>query len=126
MPERNPFSLSDNGQSIGKPEINIVASNNSTLVRLSGRIDMDFSPVLRDCLHAALQAPYLERVTVDLSAITHIDSSGIATLIEALKIARGHKIELRLQGLQPGLLHLLEWTGILVLFDGASGTITHA
>lgn len=119
------LSLSDNSQRIGKPEIDLVASKNGTLVRLSGRIDIEFSPVLRNKLHSALQAPYPKKVSIDLSAATHIDSSGIATLIEALKIARGHNIELSLQGLQPGLLHLLESAGILALFDGATGRATH-
>jgi len=54
-----------------------------------------------------------------LSAVTHIDTSGIATLIEALKIARGNKTELRLQGLHDQLLRLFECTGMLSLFNGS-------
>jgi len=54
-----------------------------------------------------------------LSAVTHIDSSGVATLIEALKIARGNKAKLRLQGLHDRLLRLFESTGILALFNGS-------
>ena len=46
-----------------------------------------------------LQPPSAKIASVDLSGITHIDSSGLATLIEALKIAQGNKTELRLQGL---------------------------
>ena len=57
-------------------------------------------------------------MNVDLSGVTYIDSSGVATLIEALKIARGNKTELRLQGLDEGLYRLFESTRILSLFDG--------
>jgi STAS domain len=71
--------VSDNLDSIGKAQINIVASNDSTLAYLSGRIDIDSSPAIRDRLLALLQSPCPELVCVDLSAVTHFDSSGVAT-----------------------------------------------
>jgi anti-sigma B factor antagonist len=110
--------VSDNLDSIGKAHINIVASNDSALAYLSGRIDIDSSPAVCDGLIGMLQPPSAKIVSVDLSGVTHIDSSGIATLIEALKIARGNKTELRLQGLDEGLYRLFESTRILSLFDG--------
>jgi len=107
-------------ESIDKREIKVVAGKDGALVYLKGRMDIDFSPVLRDRILALLQAPCPKIVCVDLSAVTHIDSSGIATLIEALKIAGGHKTELRLQGLHDRLLRLFESTGILSLFNGSA------
>jgi anti-sigma B factor antagonist len=106
-------------EAAGKPEINIVAEKDGTLVTLCGRIDMDSSPVLRDRLLALLHTLYSKKVNIDLSAVTHIDSSGVATLIEALRTARSHKTELRLQGLQDRLLRLFELTGLLPLFNGS-------
>jgi anti-sigma B factor antagonist len=64
-----------------------------------------------------LQRENPDALTVDLSEVPYIDSSGIATLIEALKIARNHETTLRLAGLQQRLLHLLEVTGVLSLFE---------
>lgn len=116
---KNGSFVSDNLDSIVKAQINIVASNNSTLAYLSGRIDIDSSPAIRDRLLALLQSPCPKLLCVDLSDVTHFDSSGIATLIEALKIARAKKTLLRLQGLQGGLLQLFESTRILSLFDGS-------
>jgi len=107
-------------ESIDKREIKVVAGKDGALVHLKGRMDIDFSPVLRDRLLVLLQAPRPKTVCIDLSAVTHIDSSGIATLIEVLKIARGHNTELRLQGLHDRLLRLFESTGILSLFNGSS------
>jgi anti-sigma B factor antagonist len=107
-------------ENIDKQEINVVVGEGGTLVYLHGRIDIDFSPVLRNRLLVLLQAPRPKIVCIDLSAVTHIDSSGIATLIEVLKIARGHNTELRLQGLHGRLLRLFESTGILSLFDGSA------
>ena len=108
---------SDDSESIDKAEINIVASEDGALACLYGRIDIDSSPALRGRLLALLQAPHPKIVSIDLSAVTHIDSSGVATLIEALKIARGNKTELRLQGLHDRLLRLFDATGILSLFN---------
>jgi anti-sigma B factor antagonist len=115
---RQGDEVSDNLDSIGKAHINIVASNDGTLAYLSGRFDIDSSPAVRDGLLAMLQPSPAKIVSVDLSGVTHIDSSGVATLIEALKIARGNKTELRLQGLDKGLYRLFESTRILSLFDG--------
>jgi anti-sigma B factor antagonist len=102
---------------IDKPEIDIVLTGNGALASLKGRIDIDSSPALRDRLLALLHAPHPETVSIDLSCVTHIDSSGVATLIEALKIARDCKTELRLQGLHDRLHRLFEATGILALFN---------
>jgi anti-sigma B factor antagonist len=115
--ERNDSVPSDDSESIDKAEINIVASEDGALACLYGRIDIDSSPALRGRLLALLQAPHPKIVSIDLSAVTHIDSSGVATLIEALKIARGNKTELRLQGLHDRLLRLFDATGILSLFN---------
>ncbi|MBZ5573592.1 MAG: STAS domain-containing protein [Acidobacteriia bacterium] len=102
---------------VDKPEIDIVDTENGALVSLKGRVDIDSSPAVRDQLIALLHAPHPSTVSIDLSGVTHIDSSGVATLIEALKIARNCKTELRLQGLHDRLHRLFEATGILSLFN---------
>lgn len=110
--------MNDDTESIDKGEINVVASEGGAHVYLKGHIDIDFAPLLRNRLLVLLQAPRPKTVCIDLSAVTHIDSSGIATLIEVLTIARGHHTEVRLQGLHGRLFRLFESTDILSLFDG--------
>ena len=68
-------------------------------------------------LIAILRAPHPATVNIDLSGVIHIDSSGVATLIEALKFARTCETDLRLQGLHDRLHRLFEATGILSLFN---------
>jgi anti-sigma B factor antagonist len=102
-----------------------ITANHGTegaLVRLHGRLNIDSSPALRDRLHAMLQGDHPEALTVDLTETTYVDCSGIATLIEALKIARNHQTTLRLQGLHDRLLHLFTVTGVLSLFQANPGT----
>jgi anti-sigma B factor antagonist len=103
--------------SIDNTGMNVVMSTDGTVASLCGRIDIDSSPAVRDALLALLNARHPSAVTIDLSAVTHIDSSGVATLIEALKVARAQKTEMRLHGLEDRLLRFFDITGILSLFN---------
>jgi anti-sigma B factor antagonist len=88
------------------------------LVRLNGRIDVDSSPDLRDCLSTILSDdPPPHVITVDLADVSYIETSGIATLVEALRIARHRQITFCLQGLGGSVLRLFEVTGLLSLFE---------
>jgi anti-sigma B factor antagonist len=121
MCRKGPDSvLSDNSQGTEKSDINIVLGKETTVAFLYGRIDIDSSPALRSRLLGVFEVPHPKTVSIDLSAVTHIDSSGIATLIEALRIARAHQTELRLEGLQDRLVRLFEFTGLLSLFNGST------
>ena len=98
-------------------EITVMQTENGVLVRLNGRIDVNSSPDLRDRLLAILSdEPSPRSITVDLAGVSYIETSGIATLIEALKIARHHQTTLCLQGLSGTVLRLFEVTGVLALF----------
>jgi len=100
----------------------VVTSEGGALVCLHGRIDIDSAPALRERLLALLHSPHPNVVSIDLSAVNHLDGSGVATLIDVLRTARASKTELRLRGLHNQLLRLFEATGILSLFNGSSRT----
>ncbi len=102
--------------------ITVDHSGMEVIVRLNGRIDVDSSPDIRDCLLAILSGKQsLHEVTVDLSDVNHIEASGIATLVEGLKIAGPRQIRLHLQGLHGSALRLFEVTGLLPLFETIHG-----
>jgi len=104
-------------------EISVDQVGKDAVVRLSGRVDVDSSPDLRDRLRALLSERALPQIIiVNLAGVPYIETSGIATLIEALRIARHQQINFRLQGLSGAVLRLFEVTGVLALFDtGNSG-----
>lgn len=112
--------LSNHTESMDTTGMDLVVRGTSALAYLHGRIDIDSSPALRERLLALLNASHPNTLTIDLSAVIHIDSSGVATLIEALKVARAQKTEMRLQGLEDRLLRLFDITGILALFNESS------
>jgi anti-anti-sigma factor len=91
------------------------------VVRLSGRVDVDSSPDLRDRLRTLLSEEALpQTIIVDLAGVPYIETSGIATLIEALRVARHHHISFRLQGLSGAVLRLFQVTGVLALFEASN------
>jgi anti-sigma B factor antagonist len=91
------------------------------MVTLSGRVDVDSSPDLRDRLRILLSEEALpQTIIVDLAGVSYIETSGIATLIEALRIARHRQTHFRLQGLSGAVLRLFEVTGVLALFESSN------
>ena len=113
--KRIPFASS------GSISITVDHRGSDALVRLNGRIDVDSSPDLRDRLSAILSDEPLPRaIIVDLTGVPYIETSGIATLIEAFKIARHRQMTFCLQGLSGSVLRLFEVTGILALFEASN------
>ena len=100
--------------------ITVVQNDDEVFVRLNGRTTVDSSPDLRDRLLELLaEKPSPRVLTVDLTGVTYIEASGIATLVEALRIARHHQTTLCLQGLGGSVLRLFEVTGMLALFEAS-------
>jgi anti-sigma B factor antagonist len=102
-------------------EISVDQVEKDATVGLSGRVDVDSSPDLRDRLRTLLsEEPLPETIIVDLASVSYIETSGVATLIEALRIARHHQTNFRLQGLSGAVLRLFQVTGVLALFEASS------
>lgn len=103
-------------------QIAVTQGDNATILSVSGRVSVDSSPMLRNRLLAVLRSETRPAVVVDLTKSPSVDCSGIATLVEALKIARNNNVALRLTGLQGRLKSLFEVTGVLSLFEASSHT----
>ena len=101
-------------------EITVEDSEKEVVVRLSGLINVDSSPDLRERLMVILKQPLPPAVTVDLTGVLYIETSGIATLIEALRIARHYQTIFCLRGLGGPVLRLFEVTGVLALFEASN------
>jgi anti-sigma B factor antagonist len=73
----------------------------------TGDVDLYSSPLLRDALLAEIKADG-PSVLVNMSGVTYIDSSGIATLVERLQLSRQTKTRFGLFGLRPNARSVLE------------------
>jgi len=71
---------------------------------------------MREKLGAALKL-MPRALTVDLSRVTSIDMSGVATLVEATRRARRQDTRLMIEGLQGQPAYLLKATQMDQLFD---------
>ena len=69
-----------------------------TIVVVSGRVTVDSSPHLRAALHAAIGAVG-SRVTIDFAGASYLDTSAVATLLEAATLASQRRVTLLVTGL---------------------------
>ena len=90
------------------------------LVRLSGRISIDSSPALRVFLFRRLQSPSCQTLTLDMSQVAYIDTSGLAVLVETLRAARTRGKAVRVAELTGRPRYLLETSRLMNLFDEAA------
>lgn len=87
----------------------------TVIVDVFGQIDMGNSPGLRKALLESLART--ERLGVNLTDVTYIDSSGIASLVEVLEGARNSKKRLILFGLSRSVLQVLHLTHLTGIFE---------
>jgi anti-sigma B factor antagonist len=77
------------------------------IVSISGRVAIDTSSLMRDRLADALRSRP-DVITIDLSQVDYMDTSGLATLIEAMSLARRQNTELLLRGVREQPRYLLK------------------
>ncbi len=87
----------------------------TTIVDVSGDIDMGTSPGLRKLLLESLKSA--SRVVVNLGEVRYIDSSGIASLVEVLMKARDSRKRLVLFGLNKTVQEVLQLTRLTTVFE---------
>lgn len=81
------------------------------VISIAGRVNIDTSSEMRRTIAEALHSTPPE-VTIDLSGVTYLDTSGLATLLEASRIARQQGTRLVVEGLHDQPRELLHFTQI--------------
>jgi anti-sigma B factor antagonist len=94
--------------------ISVRAAGSAVVVDLEGRIDLMNSTTLRATLFDLLAKH--ERVVLNMTQVGYIDSSGIATLIEALKKAHDLQKDFILFGVREAVHAVLKLTNLLGVF----------
>jgi anti-sigma B factor antagonist len=64
----------------------VIKKEGASIVVLKGDVDLESSPAAREVLLKSVEGA--GKVLVDLSSVTYIDSSGVASLVEALQAAK--------------------------------------
>ncbi len=87
--------------------IDVEQHDGVAIVTPRGDIDMATSPVLRAELKRLI-ADAARRVVVDLAHVPYMDSSGVATLVEAMKALRQNAGSLALCNMNPRVRAIFE------------------
>lgn len=75
------------------------------IVHLEGEVDLSRSPAARRAILDCLQEH--RNVLVDLTAVSYIDSSGVASLVEGFQVSRRMSLDFALIGVSDAALSVL-------------------
>ena len=87
--------------------VGVESRGGSTILSPQGDVDMSRAPSFREHVRQAQQAKP-SRVVIDMGQVEYMDSSGLATLVEAMRNGKGLGVELVLCGLNPKVLAIFE------------------
>ncbi len=85
-----------------------------SIVALEGEVDLESSPEVRALLLERVGAG--KAVLVDMARVTYIDSSGIASLVEAFQLARKQGSEFGLIRVSEAALRVLQLARLETVF----------
>lgn len=98
-------------------EISIRRIEQIAILEVAGDIDLSSSPEVRKTLLRELRTSRTPRVVLNLEKVRYIDSSGVASLVEALKASRDIGSRLMLFGLTPIAREVLQLSRLLKIFE---------
>lgn len=87
-------------------EHSITEQNGTQIVSFRGEVDLEHSPKAREVLLACVGRK--QDVLVDLSGVAYIDSSGVASLVEAFQTSKQGGTRFALVAVNPAALRVLE------------------
>jgi len=101
-------------------DITIRNEGDFAVLALSGEVDLHYSPEARKQILALLNGK--NNVLVDLSAVSYIDSSGIASLVEGFQLARNKQLQSGLVGVSEAAMQVLQLARLDKVFQIRSQT----
>jgi anti-sigma B factor antagonist len=89
---------------------------NRYVIALDGELDMSTSPQVRNALLPIFHKG-ASHIVVDLSGVPYIDSSGIATFVEALQLSRKGTVRFTLAGAGPTVESIFDLAYLKDVFE---------
>jgi anti-sigma B factor antagonist len=99
------------------PVIRVLARKNGdvSILDCSGEVDLHSSTRLREALVTETD-DHVPALLVNLTDVSYIDSSGIATLLEGLQLSKEAQTRLGLYGLRTNALYVLKLARLETVF----------
>jgi anti-sigma B factor antagonist len=98
-------------------QISVRLSGDTTILDLTGDITLFNSPEIRKALITQLRDKRVPYLLLNMLGVPYVDSSGVASLVEGLKISRDLKSRFALYGLSKSARTVLELTHLLRIFE---------
>jgi len=92
------------------------AKNGLMVCRIDGEIDINTAPDIKRAFDR-LVSKKEPKIIINLSRVTYVDSSGLATLVEVLKNMRAYGGRMKLTNMAPKIKSLFEITKLEKLFE---------
>lgn len=98
--------------------INLDMNENNGIVgvQVEGEIDAYTAPKLREAIFPLSEKDSV-KMTIDLSGVSYMDSTGLGVIVGVFKSVRAHNGEFKLVGLSDRLKRLFDITGLADIID---------
>lgn len=100
-----------------KVEITTERIGAGCLIALKGDVDMNTSPDVRASIGEVFRQGGARALLINLSGVRYMDSSGIATLVEAMQHCMKQSMRLRLVDLSPPVRDVFEMARLSSIFE---------
>ncbi|MCG8607119.1 STAS domain-containing protein [bacterium] len=97
-------------------EVSIRDEDHIKIIAVKGEVDLYSSPIFREKLLAVTSANH-KAILVDLEQVIYMDSSGIATLVEALQAVGKYGGKLKIANLRDAVRDVFELSRLDRVFD---------
>jgi anti-sigma B factor antagonist len=97
-------------------KVQVRTQDNNTIIECTGEVDLYTSPKLREALLKEMVGAQTN-VLINMSGVSYIDSSGIATLVEGLQLSQRTQTRFGLFGLRPNAKSVLELARLTKVFS---------
>src|SRR6266481_511017 len=105
----------------------VLRQDRANVLAIEGDIDLHISPAITEALNAMIKKKP-ERIVIDLSRATYIDSAGVAALILAMQEVEAYGGKFFLSGLQETIRLIFETSRldrIFRIFPDVDAALTH-
>ena len=96
-------------------------TGDQVVLRVSGDVDLSAGTPVTVAIAGAIASTGVRLVRVDLSAVTFLDSSGVALLLKGRRDAEGRGIGYQVVGARGTALQVLELSGVWAYLTDDSG-----
>jgi len=97
-------------------DVSTRSEDKADIIEIEGEVDLYSSPALRKVL-LELTKKKTSAIIVDLEKVKYMDSSGVATLVEALQQVNKYKGKLKLVNLRDAVKDVFELSRLDKVFD---------